>query len=103
MEDAPAAGAEYFEILARATNDAIRDWDVSSGGLTWPRGLESLLGHRAAGADKVSFWLDHIHPDDLGRIRTVCVRLLPVARNAGWAITASGAGTANIFMCSTGR
>jgi two-component system, cell cycle sensor histidine kinase and response regulator CckA len=69
VEHAPAAGAEYFEILARATNDAIRDWDVGSGGLTWPRGLESLLGHRAAGADKVSFWLDHIHPDDLGRIQ----------------------------------
>ena len=66
----PAArAAEYFELLARATNDAIRDWDVKTGALIWPRGLESLLGHPATAAGKIGFWLSHIHPDDLDRIQ----------------------------------
>ncbi|HEY2801207.1 MAG TPA: ATP-binding protein [Chthoniobacterales bacterium] len=67
--NAAAPAAEYFDILARATNDAIRDWDVKSGTLTWPRGLESLLGHPAATAGKIGFWFSHIHPDDLDRIQ----------------------------------
>jgi len=66
----PTTGAEYFEIVARATNDAVRDWNVTSGGLLWPRGLESLLGHpRSAASEKISFWFDCIHPEDLARIQ----------------------------------
>lgn len=67
--DAATRKAEYFEILAQATNDAIRDWNVKSGALTWPRGLEGLLGHPAAAAGKIAFWFNHIHPDDLDRIQ----------------------------------
>ena len=69
-ETDPATGADYFEIVARATNDAVRDWNVNSGALLWPRGLESLLGHaRCAASEKISFWFDHIHPKDLARIQ----------------------------------
>ena len=70
IETDPATGADYFEIVARATNDAVRDWNVSSGALLWPRGLESLLGHaRCAASEKIGFWFDHIHPKDLVRIQ----------------------------------
>jgi signal transduction histidine kinase/ActR/RegA family two-component response regulator len=70
-ENAPAAGTEYFEIIARATNDAVRDWNVSTGALTWPRGLESLLGYkRSAVSEKIGFWFNHVHPEDLARIET---------------------------------
>ena len=69
-ENAPAAGAEYFEITARATNDAVRDWNVSTGALSWPRGLESLLGYKhSAASEKIGFWLGHIRPEDLARIQ----------------------------------
>ncbi|MEY2540421.1 MAG: hypothetical protein QOI22_23, partial [Verrucomicrobiota bacterium] len=34
------------EIIARATNDAVRDWDVKTGALVWPQGLECLLGYK---------------------------------------------------------
>ncbi len=61
--------AEYFEILARATNDAVWDWDLKSGALLWPRGLESLLGYAAdASTKKIGFWFGRIHPEDLARI-----------------------------------
>ena len=71
LEAHPATGADYFEIVARATNDAVRDWNVSTGALLWPRGLESLLGHpRDAASEKIGFWFNHLHPEDLTRVQT---------------------------------
>lgn len=61
---------EYSAFAARATNDAVRDWDVTSGALIWPQGLGSLLGFdEAAVTPEVSFWQKQIHPED--RVRTV--------------------------------
>ena len=70
-EDVVAASTDYFEILARVTNDAVRDWNISSGALAWPSGAASLLGDppRAA-SDKIGSWFSHLHPDDLARIQT---------------------------------
>ena len=74
-ETDPATGAEYFEIVTRATNDAVRDWNVKTGALLWPRGLKSLLGHSScAASQKIGFWFDHIHPEDLARIQdSLCI------------------------------
>ncbi|HXA09674.1 MAG TPA: ATP-binding protein, partial [Chthoniobacterales bacterium] len=70
LENTPATGAEYFEIATRATNDAVRDWNVSTGGLTWARGLASLFGYeRSPASEEIAFWFNHIHPEDLGRIQ----------------------------------
>jgi PAS domain S-box-containing protein len=66
----PTTGADYFEIVTRATNDAVRDWNVTSGALLWPRGLDRLLGYsRDAASEKISFWFDCIHPEDLPRVQ----------------------------------
>lgn len=61
-------GPEHFAIIAQATNDAIRDWNVTSGALAWPQGLQSLLGydHSTAHAD-IGFWQKQIHPLDRSR------------------------------------
>jgi two-component system cell cycle sensor histidine kinase/response regulator CckA len=68
-EKAPAKGTGYLEILARATNDAVRDWNVTTGVLTWPLGLESLLGYKSsAGSKEIGFWFGRIHPEDLPQI-----------------------------------
>lgn len=64
------ANAEYFSILARATNDALRDWNVKTGALAWHHGLESLLGAgTSAATGKIAFWLERIHPEDRARIQ----------------------------------
>ncbi len=64
------SGADYFEILTRATHDALRDWDVTSGTLAWKGGLEHLLGPEPAAASaKINFWFHHLHTDDLARIQ----------------------------------
>jgi signal transduction histidine kinase len=89
VEDHSAQSGNYFQILARATNDAVRDWDVKTGRLSWPQGLDTLLGYclprRSAGeADRssspkegsvgasatedIAFWNQNVHPEDLRRI-----------------------------------
>lgn len=71
LEIVPATSADYLEVVAQATNDAIRDWDVRSGALIWPRGLESLLGYEPSPAcATIAFWFHHLHPEDLGRIQS---------------------------------
>src|SRR5438034_9658761 len=46
-ENISPQSADCFEIVARATNDAVRDWNVITGALSWPQGLETLLGYRS--------------------------------------------------------
>jgi len=59
----------YFAFIARATNDAVRDWDVKSGALSWPQGLDSLLGYDSSSTDcDIGFWQKNIHPGDRARI-----------------------------------
>lgn len=60
--------AQHFALAARATNDALRDWDVKSGRLSWLQGLESLLGYTDSPiAREIGFWQRHLHPDDRAR------------------------------------
>ena len=60
---------DRFAIVARATNDAVWDWDMRTDAVWWNEGVLSLFGYRRedVGAD-ASWWYDHIHPDDRERI-----------------------------------
>ena len=69
FENVSSPGQDYLEIVARATNDAIRDWDIGSGALSWPQGLEKLLGYSDPGQSlDLRFWQERIHPADNARI-----------------------------------
>jgi PAS domain S-box-containing protein len=61
---------DYFTIVARATNDAVRDWDVKSDRLAWPQGLESLAGYDASSSEcnDIGFWQRNLHPGDRARV-----------------------------------
>ena len=62
---------EHLALVARATNDAVRVWDVKTGALSWPQGLENLLGYTSADAgNRISFWEEKIHPEDRARTTT---------------------------------
>ncbi|MGI8431404.1 MAG: ATP-binding protein [Chthoniobacterales bacterium] len=66
----PKSASDYFAIVSQATNDAVRDWEVKTGALTWPQGLQRLLGYvTTAKTEKIDFWLERIHLADVGRIR----------------------------------
>jgi two-component system, cell cycle sensor histidine kinase and response regulator CckA len=67
-ERRPFESAEDSAIVARATNDAVRDWNVKTGALSWPQGLEALLGYDSSTASgDIGFWQKQIHPQDRAR------------------------------------
>jgi PAS domain S-box-containing protein len=60
---------DYLPYLARATNDAVRDWDVTRNILSWRQGLENLFGYKEASPkSSISFWEERVHPADRARI-----------------------------------
>ncbi len=83
-KDGLAESQEHSAILARATNDAVRDWNVITGELTWPQGLESLLGYcRSNATDQIGFWQKQIHPEDRARAAT-SIRDALAGRSENW-------------------
>src|SRR6476619_777826 len=68
LNTAAAKSPDHYQLVARATKDAIRDWDLASGALTWPQGLHSLLGYSpTAPRQTIGFWQHQIHRDDRSR------------------------------------
>jgi PAS domain S-box-containing protein len=63
------ASEERFEIVARATNDAIWDWDLINDKVWWSEGFAALFGYALDDAPQsVDEWMNFIHPDDRERI-----------------------------------
>jgi PAS domain S-box-containing protein len=62
---------ERFQFVARATNDAVWDWDLVSDARWWNEGVTTLFGYPPAevGPD-ASWWYENIHPEDRDRIVT---------------------------------
>ena len=61
---------DYLALVTRATNDAIRDWNVKSGTLSWPQGLLLLFGYDNSSikCDNIGFWQKNLYPGDRARI-----------------------------------
>src|SRR5947208_72634 len=61
---------DYFAIVARATNDAVRDWDVRSNGPSWPQCSERLPEYDPSTAEcnDIGFSQKNLHPADRARI-----------------------------------
>jgi PAS domain S-box-containing protein len=61
-------GAERFQLLARATNDAVWDWNLVTNEIWWSEGLRTLFGLPPDEVPTIDVWTSHLHPDDLARI-----------------------------------
>src|SRR5438105_5009517 len=60
--------SQHLALAAEATHDAVRVWTVASGALSWPQGLEALLGYSPSTAtDEIGFWQKQLHPQDRAR------------------------------------
>jgi PAS domain S-box-containing protein len=60
---------ERYRLVARATNDAIWDWDFATDHVIWNEALTAAYGHALADVEPTGeWWIEHIHPDDRGRI-----------------------------------
>ncbi|MFP5502723.1 MAG: PAS domain-containing protein [Candidatus Sericytochromatia bacterium] len=60
---------ERYHLVAKATNDAIWDWNLATDHVEWNDGVYTLFGY---GRDEVSpnagWWYETIHPDDRERV-----------------------------------
>ncbi|MEG3084729.1 PAS domain-containing protein [Sphingomonas sp. PB2P12] len=63
--------SERLRLAARATNDAIWDWDLRRNHVLWNEALTAAYGHELSTVDPTGdWWIAHIHPDDRDRIET---------------------------------
>lgn len=64
-EEALIRSQERFELVARATSDAVWDWNLATNEIWWNKGFQSLFGYSAeevgVGFDS---WMLRLHPDD---------------------------------------
>ena len=68
QQNGSTQSAEHLALVARATNDAVRDWDVITGALSWPQGLDALLGYDPSAVPaELAFWQKNLHPEDRAR------------------------------------
>src|SRR3954470_10737569 len=64
----PAEISQHLALAAQATHDAVRVWTVATGALSWPQGLEALLGFSPSPAtNNIGFWQKQLHPQDRAR------------------------------------
>ena len=62
------ASEERLRIIADLMADAIWDYDLASGGVSWNAGLESLFGHTGKSTTPFEWWFERIHPADRAAI-----------------------------------
>jgi PAS domain S-box-containing protein len=68
-EEALRQSEERFKIVARATNDAVWDWNLLTDEVWWNEGVTTLFRYPAeeVGAD-LDWWYRNIHPEDAERV-----------------------------------
>jgi two-component system, cell cycle sensor histidine kinase and response regulator CckA len=62
---------ERFELVQRATNDAVWDWDIAKDTIRWSDNVRTLFGYSPAQLQAgFKAWSQLIHPADLRRVTT---------------------------------
>src|SRR5690606_4205265 len=67
-EQALRQAEERYRLAAKASNDAIWDWDAANDRLLWNEMLAGQFGHDPADITTPAAWAMHIHPDDRERV-----------------------------------
>lgn len=60
---------DRYQMLSKATNDAIWDWDIEHDFEIWNHGIQTIFGYqeREINSTKI-WWKEKIHPDDYERV-----------------------------------
>ncbi|MEA3212748.1 MAG: two-component system, sensor histidine kinase and response regulator [Chthoniobacter sp.] len=65
VENALRESEGRFQLVARATEDAIWDWNIVANTITFSDSLGTLFGYHAGQfASTMEFWMSSIHPED---------------------------------------
>jgi|GEM_PF-1903561 len=63
-----ALSNERYEYVTKATFDAIWDWDLIKNSIYWGEGFKNIFGHNIENTPG-NYWYDHVHPDDVDRVK----------------------------------
>ena len=70
-EQALRESQERLQLVARATNDAVWDWDLVTDELWWGDGFLKMFGYAPEEIEQsVESWYSRLHPDDGERVMT---------------------------------
>jgi len=58
---------ERFNIVSKATSDAIWDYDVASGRVEWNRAIQTLFGYNKLAFTRL-WWEERVHPEDIDNV-----------------------------------
>lgn len=61
---------ERYDIIAKATNDTIWDWDLKTDFIKWNKGIVGVFGYHLNELEmNIEWWFSKIHPKDVIRVR----------------------------------
>jgi PAS domain S-box-containing protein len=64
-EEIQGRSEERLQLIARATNDVVWDWNVEGDKLWWNDAFTTVFGYKAAEVEhRIDSWKDRLHPDD---------------------------------------
>jgi PAS domain S-box-containing protein len=60
---------ERYELVLKATNDVIWDWDIENDRISRSGNYKNIYGYTVfGGAESLKSWTTHVHPDDRERV-----------------------------------
>ena len=59
---------ERFEMVSKATNDAVWDWNLETDEIYWNGEIKSMFNYSAKDIPTGTEWKVHIHPEDFKRV-----------------------------------
>lgn len=69
-EEAVRQSEARYRMIARATNDVVRDWNIETGEWVWNDGIMNAFQYLRQEVDSsLAWWSEHIHPADRERVR----------------------------------
>jgi PAS domain S-box-containing protein len=70
-EQALQESQERLQLVARATNDAVWDWDLVTDALWWSEGFQKMFGYAPEEIEPgAESWYNRLHPEDRERVIT---------------------------------
>jgi len=68
-EESLRRSEERFQLLGRATNDVVWDWDLQTDGMWMNDNVAAMFGYRAEDVEPTgTWWEERLHPDDRARV-----------------------------------
>ena len=85
-QEAIASSNERYDLIAKATNDCIWDWDLKKNTVVRPgKIIEQLLGYAPLPPEEVdAFWATHVHSEDWKRMSEVRAELYKNPKENFW-------------------